>query len=69
MLADGKLLQSPVENDTIVVIQTSDKRLAKQLADHHLSLAQAYRQMAGMEPIPTGSQLRKENGNARSLLR
>ncbi len=54
------LLHSSENCDKIIVIQTADRRLAKQLADHHLSLAQAYRQMAGMEPIQTGAQVRKQ---------
>jgi hypothetical protein len=45
--------------DTIVVITTPDILVAQRLADHHLALAQVYRQMAGMAPILTGSKARR----------
>lgn len=45
------------------VVRTSDKALAKQLAAHHLALAQVYLKMAGEKPIMTGSQQRKAVAN------
>ncbi len=50
--------------EPLVIIQTNDLVLARRLADHHLGLAQVYRMMAGMEPLPTGSQMRKMVANA-----
>lgn len=44
----------------ITVIQTTDKRLAKQLADYYMALAQAYRKMADIEPVPTKNQMRRD---------
>ncbi len=46
-------------------VMTTDKRVARRLSDHHLALAQIYRELAGLHPIPTGMQQRKMAVNAR----
>jgi len=53
-----------VGNETVMepplcLVVTNDKRLAKQLADHHIALAQAYLKLAGLPPLMTGAQRRK----------
>lgn len=53
------LLTIEENSSTIIVITTPDISVAQRLADHHLALAQLYRQMAGMKPIMTGMQMRK----------
>lgn len=44
---------------SLCLVITNDKRLAKQLADHHIALAQAYLKLAGEPPLMTGAQRRK----------
>lgn len=52
-------INETVAESPLCLVITNDKRLAKQLADHHIALAQAYLKLAGEPPLMTGAQRRK----------
>lgn len=57
--SDNHVKLDGIVSPSLTVVCTDDKRLAKQLADHHFALAQAYLKLAGEQPVMTGSQMRK----------
>jgi len=59
-MSEQKVLPKVQSSAILNIVQVADKELAKQLAAHHLALAQVYRRIAGEQPILTGSQQRKQ---------
>lgn len=58
MLIDGKVLISN-ENCDMMETVTVSMETAKRLADHHLALAQYWRQVARLPPVLTAAGQRK----------